>query len=134
MTPWVEGARAGDFAAIPTDFGFDSSAELAALIDGDQLTGGFGPCGAICWRVMDRLKTGSPSGATALDLWVALFNIHKRLQQTDDWPTGAELVTLDRITSELRAALLALSPKQKAGILGAMSPAAVEQDLETGSG
>ncbi|HEY1979293.1 MAG TPA: hypothetical protein VGH13_04340 [Xanthobacteraceae bacterium] len=122
MTNWIDHVRGGDFAAIPTDIGFESAARLAHLIDGYELTGGFRPCSAIYGRVMNRLRRGEPTDATALDLWVALFWAHRGWRHSGTAPAGVELVALDRLAAELRAALLALAPDQKAGLLAAMSP------------
>lgn len=128
MTPWVKEVLAGNFVAVPTDFSLEDTAELATLIDGDQLCGGPSRCDAIRRRVIRKLGSGSDCGANALDLWVTLFNIHRRL--ADGWPTIQEISALDRINTELRAALLALSARQRAGILGALISAVADQDIE----
>jgi hypothetical protein len=117
---WVERVRRGDFAAIPADLDFATAGGLALLIDGYGVAGGLGPCAAIHDRVLEHCLEEDRSGATALDLWTALFFAQRRTYRHGPPPEGGELNALDKLVAELRAALLALAPRQKAGIIAAM--------------
>jgi hypothetical protein len=117
---WVERVRRGDFAAIPRDLDFASAGGLALLIDGYGVAGGVGQCAAIHDRVLQRCLEDDRSGATALDLWISIFVAKRRAYRQGPPPEGGELNALDKLLAELRDALLALAPRQKAGIMAAM--------------
>lgn len=128
---WVERVRRGDFAAIPADLDFATAGGLALLIDGYGVAGGLGPCVAIHDTVLERCLEEDRSGATALDLWIAIFFAQRRTYRQGPPPEGGELNALDKLVAELRAALLALTPRQKAGIMAAMRDRLSPQLRET---
>jgi hypothetical protein len=117
---WVERVRRGDFAAIPGDLDFATAGGLALLIDGYGVAGGLGPCAAIHDRVLERCLEEDRSGATALDLWIAIFFAQRLAYRQGPPPEGGELSALDKLVAELRAALVALSPDQTVGIMSTM--------------
>ena len=116
---WTRRVRSGEFAAIPEDVTFESSAALAMMIDGYGVGGDPAACRAILDRV---LATGEKAEevATALDLWIALFAAHRATRHSGVAPEGEELPRLDALARRLRSALLILPPMQKAGIMAAM--------------
>lgn len=126
--------RAGDFTAIPSDLDFAGAADLAQLIDGYSLTGSVWKCRAILKRVLKQRLENDPSGATALDVWIALFCAHRRHHNAGTWPDGMELWSLDMLALELRAGLLALTPSQTAGIMAAMRQTPLGNTGEAGHG
>jgi len=134
MQTWRERVRAGDFAAIRTDLDFKNSVALAHLIDGYELTGGFVRRGEILCRTLERCPETDRSHASALDLWVAIFYAHRGYRHAGTWPEGAELMALDQLAAELRAALLALTPCKKVGIMTAMRDPSVLEGREARCG
>ena len=121
MKPWVERVRAGDFAAIPPNIDFRSSAELAHLIDGYELVGGHSKCAAIRGRLIEGYRQAGRFKASALDLWVGLFYSHRGYRHSGWPPTGDDLVMMDDLARALRRALLDLTSKQRAGLIAAMN-------------
>jgi hypothetical protein len=120
MKTWVKRVWAGDFSAIPHNLDFLTSAEIAHLIDGYELTGGVTQCGAVMRHVLRRRYYRGRFRASALDLWVALFFAHRSCRHCGHAPEGAELAVLNQLAAELRPALLRLTAKQKTGIIAAM--------------
>jgi hypothetical protein len=121
MNLWIERVKVGDFSAIPERLDFVSSSAFAHLIDGYGLTGGVSECAKVSRKVLESKKRGKRVRATALDLWIALFFAYRACRHCDDTPTGARLLFFNRLLAELRAALVALTPSQKVGILAAMT-------------
>ena len=117
---WLIKVRGGDFAAIPPKVLFIEASELALSIDGHAVAGGVARVQAICNRVVEELRREGRTCASPLDLWIALFGLqrghcHAGLAHTDeDEQRFGELVRI------LRAALVALTPKQKAGIMSVL--------------
>jgi len=120
LKTWEQRVQAGDFSAIPPNIDFEHSVKLAHFIDGYELAGGHMNCSAITRRLLRRSRMGLRTGGSALDLWIAIFFAHRGYRHAGAWPEGAELMALDRLVAELRAALLALKPPEKAGIMAAM--------------
>ncbi len=131
---WVERVRRGDFAAIPADLDFAMAGGLALLIDGYGVAGGVGPCAAIHDRVLERCLEEDSSGATALDLWLSIFFAQRRAYREGPLPEGGESHALDKLVAELRAALVALTPRQKGGIMAAMREPLSSERQETRHG
>jgi len=128
---WRQRMRAGDFIAIRAGLHFENSVELAHLIDAYELTGGSGRCSSILRRCLEHCSAGYDCGASALDLWIAIFYAHRGHRHAGTRPDGEERLALDRLARELRAALLALKPRQKAGIMAALRNQPRLEDRET---
>lgn len=117
---WLIKVRAGDFGAIPTKVTFMEASELALSIDGHAVAGGVARVQAITNRVVEEIRREGRTCASPLDLWIALFgqqrgHCHAGLGSTvEDEQRFGELVRV------LRAALIALTPKQKAGIMSVL--------------
>ena len=109
MKLWLTRVRAGDFSAIPSNIDFHSSWELAHLIDGYELVGGFRKCAEIRGRLTADYRRAGRFRASALDLWVALFYSHRGYRHSGFPPKGEELAMMDDLARALRKALLPLS-------------------------
>ncbi|AWN43826.1 hypothetical protein DK389_29020 [Methylobacterium durans] len=90
------------------------------LLDGYAVTGGHERLSRVYAATMQAIDNGTIGSATALDLWLALFYAHRGYRHQGTWPRGRERKTLDRVCESLRQSLLALSPEQRAGLLGAL--------------
>ncbi|GEP07055.1 hypothetical protein [Methylobacterium oxalidis] len=125
---WVERVRLGDFAAIPAPFTWAQSDDLAMLLDGYAVTGGHERLSCIYTATMQVMGNGGAGSATALDLWLTLFYAHRGYRHQGTWPRGREREKLDRICESLRLALLALSPEQQSGFLGALRDGSTSEE------
>jgi hypothetical protein len=117
---WITKVRAaGDFAAVPANIDFASSGALADLVDGFDLAGDEQLASEVYWRVMQQCRRPGAARVTALDALIANHYAHYAYGEAGQPPTGGEAAPHDRLARELRAALLRLTSKQRAGILAA---------------
>ena len=105
--PWLEPVRSGDFGAIPLDLSFETSVELAHLIDGYTLVEQAG-WGDPYRFADDRLQAADQQGWWAggpAELWACLFLEHRRWRFANADPNAAQRELLDRLCRQLRASL-----------------------------
>lgn len=103
----LQQVRAGDFTAIPEDLAWDSSVELAHLIEGYELVkqAGWGdPFRFAEVRLGIATTTGEWPGGPA-ELWASLFLEHRRWRMAGIEPDPQQLERLDRLCSQLRTSL-----------------------------
>lgn len=117
----LKAVRNGDFAIISANIDFASARGLADLIDGFDFAGDEQRCSEIYFGVIQQCRRPGAVETTALNLLVANFYAHYAHRDCGHMPTGAEAVPYDRLARELRAALVRLTPAQKAGIMSIIS-------------
>lgn len=109
-TLWMERVRAGDFAAIPDSLDWDTSIDLAHLIDGHALLEQTGRGDAIAFLEAagtEAAQTGRWPG-NATDLWITLFLEHRRWRHASPQePDPQQQALLDTLVRQLREALVA---------------------------
>jgi hypothetical protein len=118
---WSDQVRVGDFSAIPIPFTWNQSAEFAHLINGYDLTGSVETCFRIRDRVRLEIRATGRSTASSIDSWIALFMEHRGYRHSGLPPDRHERVFLDLLCERLRVQLVALGPKERAGILAALT-------------
>lgn len=110
---WLLSARAGDFSAIPYDLTWDTSLDLAMLVDGYGLAEGLGlgvPTEYEGAQLALAQATGSWSGGAA-ELWATLFLEHRRWKVSEPFQPGPEMTRLlDTLVGHLLAALREANP------------------------
>lgn len=105
---WHQRVLAGDFRAIPTDFRYDTSHELANLIDGYGLVGELGLGDYMDFfeaQLRDADQTGTWPGS-GLVLWITLFLWHRADRQAGEW-ADENAPLLEALYQTLRARLIA---------------------------
>ena len=118
---WSDHVRAGDFSAIPVPLTWEDSAKFAHLIDGYDLTGSVETCFRIRDRVRYEIRATGWSSASPIDLWIALFMEHRGCRHSGFAPDRQERAFLDLLCECLRVELVALGPKERTGILAALT-------------
>ena len=107
--PWLYAVREGRFAAIPQDCDWESSGELAHLIDGYALLEQARGCdpGIFADEALSiATQTGRWPGGPR-DLWIALFLEHRRWRLADPHePDAAQRALLDTLVRQLREAFV----------------------------
>lgn len=104
---WLTRVRAGDFAVIPSDLSWESSIELAHLVEGYDLVkqAGWGdPFRFAEVRLASATMTGDWSGEPA-ELWASLFLEHRRWRMAGADPDPQQRALLDRLCARLSASL-----------------------------
>lgn len=105
---WMLSARIGDFRAIPPDLTWDTSLDLAMLVDGYGLVEGLGlgvPTEYEEAQLAHAQITGSWSGGAA-ELWATLFLEHRRWKFSEPFQPWPEMTALlDTLVRQLLAAL-----------------------------
>lgn len=104
---WHGRVGSGDFNAIPSDLSWESSIELAHLIEGYDLVkqAGWGdPFRFAEVRLASATMTGDWSGGPA-ELWASLFLEHRRWRMAGADPDPQQCALLDRLCARLSAAL-----------------------------
>lgn len=108
--PWLDAVRAGDFTAIPADVDWESSIDLAHLIDGYALLEQRGRADFSLFAD-HALSVATQIGrwcGTVSDLWIALFLEHRRWRHASPHePDAAQRALLDTLVRQLREALVA---------------------------
>jgi len=117
MTDWLTKVAHGDFAAIPWNPTFEEASELALLIDGYEVAGTVEKCIKISNRVAADLRRMGRTRASALDIWLALHGQQHAHAFAGYPPTDEDEHLFDELVRVLRAALMGLTPKQRAGIM-----------------
>ena len=130
MQPWIKKVRAGQFAAIPTNMNFAEASELALVLDGYALTGGFTECMKITNRITFEMRMSGGTTASALDRWIALFGQQRGYCFSGYAAEGQSLHEFGLLAKALRAALLKLKPSQKAGIMSALRSEKTEKQKD----
>lgn len=105
---WLERVRHGHFTAIPEGLGWEGSAELAMLVDGYALLGSgrTDDADAYLQSQIAHAYTGGFWRGGPVELWTTLFIEHRRLRFSSPFePEADHVVLLDRLVSQLRAAL-----------------------------
>lgn len=103
----LDQVSAGDFTAIPENLAWETSVELAHLIDGYELVkqAGWGdPFRFAEVRLGIATTTGEWLGGPA-ELWASLFLEHRRWRMAGIEPGPQQRELLDRLCTELRASL-----------------------------
>lgn len=106
--PWLEKALRGVWTAIPEDFDWSRSAELAHVINGYELAPALGLADA-AEIANERRRVAERTGAwegSAIELWICLFFEHRRARHSGYPPEGEALHLLDRLCEHLRTALI----------------------------
>jgi hypothetical protein len=106
--PWLHMVREGNFAAIPQNCDWESSGELAHLIDGYALLDQARGCDPAIFAdeaLSVATQTGRwPGGAR--DLWIVLFLEHRRWRLAEPHePDSAQRALLDTLVHQLRETL-----------------------------
>ena len=106
--PWLHRVREGRFAAIPQDCDWESSGDLARLIDGHTLLEQTRSCDPSIFAdevLSVATQTGRWPGGPR-DLWIALFLEHRRWRLADPHePDAAQRALLDTLVHQLRETL-----------------------------
>ena len=106
--PWLHMVREGRLAAIPQDCDWESSGDLAHLIDGYALLEQARGCDPVIFAdevLSVATQTGRWSGGPR-DLWIALFLEHRRWRLADPHePDAAQRALLDTLVHQLRETL-----------------------------
>lgn len=94
-TGWVETVARGDWAAIPTDLGFEESGELAMLLDGYRVAkalrgkrDGIAAAADVARAQRDDFDRSGKWRGSAIELWVTLFFKHR----SDRFTTSSAIV------------------------------------------
>lgn len=110
---WLERVRHGHFTSIPENLGWDGSAELALLVDGYALLGSGRTDDADAY-LQSQIAHARPGGfwrGGPVELWTTLFIEHRRWRFASPFePEPDHVVLLDRLVSQLRAALTSVQP------------------------
>ena len=104
---WLGRVRAGKFEAIPAELSWESSVELAHLVDGYDLVkqAGWGdPFRFAELRLASATMTGDWAGGPA-ELWASLFLEHRRWRMAGIDPDPQQRALLDQLYARLWAAL-----------------------------
>jgi hypothetical protein len=105
---WLAQVQAGDFAAMPHDLDWDSSVELAHLIDGYALAEQL-RLGDATEYAQRQLETAQQSGVwagDAVELWITLFLEHRRWRFSSPIDPNPDMETLlDGLVRQLLQAL-----------------------------
>ena len=105
---WLNTVRQGHFTAIPQGLGWDDSAELALLVDGYALLGSCrtDDADAYLQSQIAQARMGGIWPGGPVELWTTLFIEHRRWRFSSPFePEPDHVVLLDRLVSQLRAAL-----------------------------
>jgi hypothetical protein len=104
---WLDAVRAGDFTAIPAKLDWDSSADLAHLIDGYALAAELGHCDTQAFLEVQNIAASETNvwPGNAADLWTTLFLEHHRWRQGGVEPDLEARTRLDMLAHQLREAL-----------------------------
>lgn len=108
---WLARVHAGDFGAVPAALPWESSVELAHLVDGYDLVkqAGWGdPFRFAEVRLASAMMAGEWAGGPA-ELWASLFLEHRRWRMAGADPDPQQRVLLDRLCARLSAALAGAS-------------------------
>lgn len=120
LESWIKNVRAGDFTSIPADLTFESGVELAHLIDGYRVKGGVIECGNAARPVIAEIRRTGRSTASALDIWASLFFAHRACRFGGYPPSDDELVVMDNLAHELRAALIRATLEERERLIELM--------------
>ena len=106
IAPWATTVRRGIFSAIPSDITWESSDELACLIDGYALSAALGhnPDSFLEGQWAAARATGLWPGSAA-ELWTTLFLDHRARRFAGTEPETEERSLLNRLVRQLREAL-----------------------------
>jgi hypothetical protein len=108
---WLAQVRDGNFSAIPANFDWDSSCELAHLIDGYAMVAeaNWGdPFAYAEHSLRAAAREGEWLGGPA-ELWTSLFLEHRRWRAAGIEPHAEARELLDRLCGALRASLQSAS-------------------------
>jgi len=119
MTDWLKKVADGNFGEIPWNPTFEEASKLALLIDGDAVAG-VEKCMAISNRVAADMRRMGRTRASALDIWLALYGLQRAHAFAGQTPSNEDQFLFDEFVRVLRAALVSLTSKQKAGIISLM--------------
>lgn len=120
---WLEAAAAGDFSAIPKPLRFASSAGLAHLIDGYAVAGSLENAARLTGdTIRHRMSHGTWPGS-AVDLWVALFFLHRASRHGGTDEEDAENPLFNELCEALRQKLQTLKRDEAASVDRAMNGA-----------
>jgi hypothetical protein len=111
---WLDRVRSGDFAAIPDDLGWETSAELAHLVDGYALANkaALGDPIAFAERQLRHARAGGAWPGDPVELWVTLFMEHRRWRFSSPFePDESMAHLLDKLVQQLRRELLSRSDR-----------------------
>jgi hypothetical protein len=105
---WVARVREGDFGALPADLSFETSVELAHLIDGYGLVpqAGWGDPFAFADERLERASCQGWWAGGPAELWACLFLEHRRWRMANRDPDPEQEEVLDRLCRQLRASLV----------------------------
>jgi hypothetical protein len=106
---WLDRVRSGDFGAIPHDLAWETSAELAHLIDGYALAAkaALGDPIAFAERQLCHARAAGTWPDGPLELWVSLFMDHRRWRFSSPFEPNQSMVRLlDKLVQQLRRELL----------------------------
>ena len=109
---WLREVRAGNFAAIPRELGWEHSGELALLIHGYDLVDelGFGDPFVFAERQLGAARGTGEWAGNATELWITLFLEHRRWRSSSPHEPGTDMVRLlDILVRQLRNALTGAS-------------------------
>lgn len=106
--PWLNAIRNGDFTAIPEPCDWNTSADLAHLIDGYALLAD-ARCEDPAEHAEEALAVARQTGrwpGDARDLWISLFLEHRRWRHAEPTqPDEEHKDLLDTLVRQLRSAL-----------------------------
>ena len=119
---WIKAARSGQFEMLPVSMDWNSSAYLAQLVNGYEvsLALGWGELSTLAVRMNQAERQSGHWSGSALQLWLCLFYEHRRYRHSGYPPEGDNLARLERLCSALLGALHTADAKERATIVSHM--------------
>lgn len=119
---WIKAARSGQFEMLPVSMDWNSSAYLAQLVNGYEvsLALGWGELSTLAVRMNQAERQSGHWSGSALQLWLCLFYEHRRYRHSGYPPEGDSLARLGRLCSALLGALHTADAKERATIVSHM--------------
>ena len=104
-SPWLARVHSGDFTAIPPDLDWDTSAELAHLINAYEMLGDTRPCQDLAHERLEEARKTQIWRGTVVELWQCLFAEHRGTRHSSFERVEDKLI-LDELCRTLRERLL----------------------------
>jgi hypothetical protein len=120
--PWLVSVSRGDFSVIPDPLRWDEVSGFSHLINGYTASINAGLGELPVWaneRNREAAKNGYWRG-TCFELWCCLFYERRRYRHFGEDPSGADLMLLNTLCSNLRLALQNATEEERAFLVHSM--------------